>query len=267
MKIKNLGFGGDNPCRIIAELGTLHLSSYENLMEATKDAFLAGADAVKVQLINPVSAWWASKEQVQRYRSQEAKGWGLYSQNWSDYFSECQAVFDGPVFASVFDERFIGFLDGDMPAWKIGWKVNNMPGLIQAIFDTGKPVIWSLNGSEYWRQGLLAETDGEVRESTNSRAIENLSHSAFRLYVQTIYPTPLEKRIMPDFESGLYHGVSYHSTGLNFLYGAIMAGAKCLEVHVEGEKADGPDIRFALSLDELKRLVDCKNKIEALKAL
>lgn len=241
--------------KIIAELGTLHLDSMDNMMFSTEEAFKNGADYVKVQLIRGETAWWASERQKIRYGYIQ---WSI--EDWSRYFQKCRKEFNQPVFASIFDTCYlVDEITDNLPAFKLGWKANMMPELIERTFEYCKLVFWSLNGSEYWRHGLKADPNlsREESESKISRRIYALTRSPLttRLYVQTIYPTSSEYIEIPEFNKE-YHGLSCHYKDTDYIYKAVSKNPEILEVHVHSKESLGPDKTFSLSMKELNKLSD-----------
>lgn len=246
MKIRNLEIGENQPTRIIAELGTLHLSNYDNMMDAVKRCIVAGADLVKTQLIRTDTAWWASKNQLRRYAGLE---WSIAK--WTKFFKEANELSETPVFASVFDTCYF-CLNELMPAWKIGFRGRLMPELIDQAILSKKPVIISLgDSSDYHSRTLLKSLPEEV-------------------LVQFVQPDyPVHQRIMriPKFlsEKGHYKGLSVHSKDYSAFAAAILLGAQTLEVHVKGDNPDGPDCFFSLSTAELEQLVTLRNHLHSFK--
>ena len=237
MKIRNLEVSAHQPCRIIAELGTLHLSSYDNMMKATRDAIDHGADMVKVQMINPETSWWATEKQIQRYKRLT---WS--EKEWVRYFEEANAIAEAPAFSSIFCTSFLtkAILEV-MPAWKLGYKALWMPDLIEKTIATGIPAIFSIGGREDTQSMLVKEQ------------IKNASNVLFQ-YVQPIYPLDSTQLILPKFGDNFDHqGLSIHSQDYDIFGAAIMLGAQSLEVHVQGDDAEGGDTAFALTMNQLKR--------------
>ena len=267
-KIKGLEIGEEQPCRIVAELGTLNLLDMDDLWSAVKEAFQIGADMVKVQAVNWRTAWWASEGQIGRYKTlEEHSGIGPDKPVLDDFLRDVNKEFAGPVFSSIFDrcfitERFLKY----SPAVKLGWKTNAMPALIEEVFKrSNTPVVWSMNGLEYWRYGMEVKSQDKLydREATVAPRVAKLAfhERTIRLFVQTLYPVPEEKQMIPRFES-LWHGISAHSSDEKYLRAALAMGAKMMEVHCALGKAEGPDTAFALDSEKLKRLVDLKKKWE-----
>lgn len=245
MKIGNVEIGRNKPCKIIAELGTLHLHDKENMECVVQDCFISGADIVKTQLINPKTAWWATEEQKKRYRKLE---WTIGE--WHEFFKRCNKKKSKPVFASVFDDIYIRELNDVVPAWKIGNKaINDEEGhqIVKNCVDSGMNVMVSIaekNGKPHDPLGYLRHTPENV----------------FLFYVQPFYPV-LDKEVRLPVFGGMYHGLSIHTKNMNVLKAAMVLGAQAIEVHVQGYDAQGPDTTFALNMDELSELVHIRNKI------
>jgi sialic acid synthase SpsE len=232
MKIGKLVIGPDRPCRIVAELGTLHLHNYESLAQATKDALAAGADLVKVQMINAETAWWATSQQITRYKALQWK-----PTQFAKYFRE----FRGQAFASVFCESFL--TDGVIkasPAFKLASSARRMPFLSKSVLETGKPVLVSLR----------------------NEPVTPLPKTALPLYVLPYYPIDVYKEGLPKVGQ-FFRGFSLHTKDLSYLTAAMVLGAEVLEVHVMGKNAEGPDTDYALNMDELKVLVSLRSSLQA----
>ncbi len=236
MKIGDHIIEGGCRTAIIAELGTLHLhKNSKHLEDVVQDCINAGADFVKIQMINWRTAWWSNEIQLKRYKEIE---WSI--EKWNAFFNLSQH-FSKPVFPSVFDEWYLSTGLVDMyPAIKVANKVVSMPYLSNRILASGKPVIVSLSMSDRvkpWR-------------------VPNVKIQ----FVQTQYPTEDKDLILPCFGE-VYHGLSIHSENLRAMAASIMMGAQTLEVHVQGKDASGPDTKFALTLKQLERLVKIRDKI------
>lgn len=233
MRIGSLEIGNGWPMRIIAEIGTLHIhQGLKGMLKITEEAFKHGADLVKTQLINSETTWWATREQRERYRSFYDY---MFLDKWTEYLKICNRDF-GPTFSSVFDESYVRLFDALVPAWKIGYKATFMPSLVQTVLETRKPVILSITNLEQ-RAKLVPP---KFRES-----------SLF-LYVQPHYPTNSEQFLLPDLR--LYDGISLHSNDPKFAEAAFVFNPKLIEIHIQGEGANGPDTSFALTLPQLSEL-------------
>jgi len=225
--------------QFIAELGTLHLSDINNLMDATRDMYNAGVDYVKVQCINPESAWWATPEQRSRY---ERLYWT--PEKWSVYFSYCNK-FKNPPFASVWDEEFIDAINPYVTMWKIGYKARLNPSLIYAVLDTGKPTLISTTNAD---QDRFIHHQLGLDKYTNSKLI----------YVIPEYPVSTSRALIPPIFNE-YQGISIHTKDLTLISQILRLNPPYLELHVKGRHAEGSDTKFALNIEEVKQVVTLTN--------
>lgn len=228
MKIGNLEIGEDNPTRIIAELGTLHYhESQERILDVIGQCFKAGADLVKLQFINPYTAWWATEDQRFRYKSLFIE-WTIPKLN--QLMRESNKI--GPVFASFFDWIFFNV---EVPAIKLGYKARYMPNLALEAFNSDLPVIISCD--EF------------------SRQLYPYHPRAKYLWVDPNYPMKKSAREAFSYLDHInYHGFSLHTNNLEILKDCIHKKPELLEVHVQGENASGPDTSFALTIDQLAEI-------------
>ena len=245
MLMGGLEVGIGHPTRIVAELGTLHHhQGIDGLMLATRDAFNAGADFVKVQLIDPKTAWWASDYQLRRYHSLYKSFKRSY---WPIYLARANKEL-GPTFASVFDQDTLSEVYREMPAVKIAYIARIKDALVEACVDTGKPVIISL---------------GDDKLSQRVLQMSALSKSTVkRLFCQSVYPLPDFRARLPLFGS-IYHGLSAHTDNTALLCASFILGAELLEVHVQSTDASGADTKYALDIDRLKRLIEIRDMLSS----
>ncbi len=246
MKIGNIKID-KGKCKIVAELGTLHNQSFTAVKKAIQSSFDAGADLCKMQMIHPELVWWATKAQKARYA-------GLKHQilDWAMFLEECNEEFKSPVFLSVFHEWHVECLDDFMPAWKLGYKARLMPALIEACIQTKKPLIMSLNKA-------LELDDFFDIAMTYPGVLDRIIF----LYVQSIYPIPKLKVRLPKFgrsSETTFQGLSIHSKDFDIFRAAFCLNAQMLEVHVKDRGASGPDVSFALTMNELEKLVKIRNE-------
>lgn len=231
MEIKGLKIGLDHPTRIIAELGTLHLhQSKDEILTVIGQCIDAGADLVKLQFINPDTAWWATEEQLLRYRSLFSQ-WTIPRLN--DLMITANKTFKAPVFASIFDPVFLNI---DMPLIKLGYKVKYNQNLALAAFNDGRPVIISCD--------------------TFSRQLFPNHPRTKYLWVDPSYPMIENLNNIAPIDHIFFHGYSCHTNNLNFINTLSKnSRPELLELHVQGKGASGSDTAFALTLDQLKEVV------------
>src|SRR3990167_10422527 len=125
---------------IIAELGTLHHHDLKSLKTAARDAFNAGANAVKTQIIDPAFAFWARPETIARYKRLLVTA---SYQRMRDYLYEANTLHKKPVFASLFAEWMVDYFDPVLPLHKVASRLNLHHGFISMIASRGKPVLVS----------------------------------------------------------------------------------------------------------------------------
>lgn len=228
MRIKNLEIGPEYPTRIIAELGTLHLhQTKDEILEVIGQCITAGADLVKLQFINPDTAWWASWAQLLRYKSL-FNSWSIQALN--DLMTEANKTYDTPVFASIFDPIFF---DVEMPAIKLGYKVRYTPWMAIDAFNRNVPVIISCDNF--------------------SRLLYPNHPITKYLWVDPTYPMPPDSPI-PPVDHNIWHGYSLHTNNQTLITRALAQAPELLELHVQGEGANGPDTSFALTINQLRKV-------------
>lgn len=222
---------------IIAELGNIHLHNIDNCRVAIRDTFNAGADFVKLQVINPLTAYWASKEQFERYKS---IAWSIEAHR--EFYEEMNAIYSNRVFASVFDLDYAKQLKDVMPIWKVAFKMRDNQPLISNMIWTGKPIIFSTRSKFY-----LEDYD---RYFTRSDKFIILYATEYE------YKRNLEQNIKQAFAAGKYAGVSINFGGKQCTTLAKYLSSECryIEVHVQGVGAIGPDSEWSLRLNTLEKL-------------
>lgn len=254
MKIKNLVIDGTSEPKLIAELGTLHLSSYSNLLQACEDMEKANADAIKVQLINWRTAWWANQEQSERYQKLElnVRSWKLdchyepfqeFILNWKQALIDLNKRFKIPVFASAFDAEFVTILNDVVPAWKLGYKALSMPALQEAVYKSSKPIFQSFD--------LLA-SDKILTEP-----------DFIPMLTQPDYPIRPSHLRLVDFRRSFFRGLSIHAKYpgiIDYVKASCKLGCKVFEIHAMGEGAEGPDTLFACNTEQMNELKTVMNQ-------
>ena len=236
MKIGKVEIAKDLPCKIIAEIGTLHHhQGVDGLLLATRDAFNAGADIVKTQLIDPTHAWWSTPAQRSRYYRLIEK---FPREHWDKYLYKANNEL-GPTFASVFDGETIDQTKDVMPAVKIAYLARTRTDLVNSAKRALKGKIIISYSDDQDSQGMIDRSH---------------NYSGKNLYVQSAYPLEEDQCRLPLFGT-TYHGLSIHSSNFQIFAGALSLGAELLEVHVQGTDAQGKDTEFALDMEQLNKLV------------
>ena len=222
---------------IIAELGNIHLHSKSSTESAVYDAFSAGADLVKIQCINPLTAYWATNEQHKRY---EAFTWPI--ERYIDFFSSMNEKYGNRVFASTFDAMYVDALKAVMPYWKVAFRMRDDTPMIAKMLWTERPIFFSTRGKFY---------------AHDSSTWFYKSDQFIPLYAtEYMFDSKTETKIVQSFKAGSYKGLSINFGGSHAIRVAAHLAHRCryIEAHVRGENAIGPDAAWSLTMKELEQL-------------
>jgi N,N'-diacetyllegionaminate synthase len=147
-----------------------------------------------------------------------------------------------------------------MPMWKIAsGEVSNLP-LLDALVETGKPVLLSSGMSS------LAELD---------KAVDRVKRAGLPVAVMqctTAYPCPPERiglNMLPELRAryDCFVGLSDHSGTIYPGIAAATLGCDVLEVHVTMSRGMfGPDVPASVTIEELRQLVDGVRFVETMLA-
>ena len=190
---------------IISEIFPQHGGSLRVAEQMILQSKLGGADAVKVQLY-PASMFPGADGASRDYLELDFDG----LKRLKTYADQV----DIALFGTPFDfERLDWCLKLDLPYLKTAARTNREnPELVQAMLDTGKPVV------------LSVPSDMDFDEVPHAE-------QAIYLYCVMKYPAFLEDMKMPDFKNSPYHGLSDHSIGIAASLWAFAHGAEYLEKH------------------------------------
>lgn len=241
----------DDRVLIIAEVGNNHEGNFALAEELIGRAAEAGADAVKFQTIVPerlVSVQQTARiEQLNRFRFS-------YEQ-----FAQLKATADreGILFLSTpFDIDSARFLDGIVPAFKIASGDNTFFPLLEAVAETGKPIIMSAGMTELDEIRTSKERIESVWERTGRKGELAVLHCVVS------YPTPAEEAnllaIRELQQLGVTVGYSDHTIGIQAAVLSVALGARIVEKHFTIDKNYSSFRDHQLSADpaELKELVE-----------
>ncbi len=193
--------------KIIVDLCNQHFGSLDELKRMTLNAYSAGADVVKIQLMDS-EKYFGTKEKKYRDISY------IEAYELSQY---CQHI--GVEFmASVFDEERLDWVEEfGVKTHKVASKVSkNDKVLTEKILNCNKPTIISTGLHDF----------GEFPYGHD----ENIDY----LFCVAKYPTFLHDPAlgkMPSFKKPGYTGYSDHSIGIAAPLRAHMLGAQILEKH------------------------------------
>lgn len=244
---------------VIAEIGNNHEGSLSLALEMVAAAAEAGADAVKVQVINPEKL----VNRAQAERIAQLKRFKLPDSAWSEIAAQAQAR--GLLFiASAFDESSLALIGELVAAIKIAsGDLDYGPLLIQAA-RLGKPMILSTG------MGTLEE----IRTAVDLLAVHlgserPLPQSLALLHCVSLYPTPGEQANLRAIHTlqnvfGLTVGYSDHTLGIEAAIVALSLGARIIEKHFTLDKTRSTFRDHALSADpaDLQRLATVAHTLD-----
>lgn len=243
MNIGGVGIGGDNPCRVVAEISNNHNGDLHRAIRLIDAVKAAGADLVKFQCYTPQELVdlrgdgpapdpWGSDGWTMRDLYEKAQT----PHHWFPALVEHCRRIGMPWFSSVFGPgslQLLLFLD--CPAYKIAALDADAWELWLKVRDSGKPLIVSLREPHDYDADL-------------------------KLYCPEGYPQehfdfdPLEH----------FDGLSYHGTDPAIPFAAAALGAKMLEVHVH-LRDEPSELEANVSLDEhqLRELCEMVQELRA----
>lgn len=157
-------------------------------------------------------------------------------------------------------EAFRLLEDLDVPAWKMGSGEFRSWELVDAMMETGKPILLS-TGMSSWPE--IEEMVCRIQQRGNELVLMQCTSS---------YPTPLEKvglNVLPLYTErfGCAVGLSDHSGTPWPALAAMARGVSVVEVHVVmHRRAFGPDVSASLLPDELALLAQAREAFVAMDA-
>jgi len=247
--------GAGEPCFVIAEIGINHNGSVELAKKLIDGAFLAGADAVKLQKRTPERCVPPEQWDVERDTP-----WGRMT--YIDYRRRMEfgvrelAALDRHCrergvlwFASCWDEEAVEMMERfDPPCIKAASASLTDHGLLRAMRSTGRPLILSTGMS------TLDEIDEAVVVAGRQELL--LAHST------SSYPCPpsdLNLRMLDTLARRFPEcpvGYSGHETGLAPTWAAVALGATFVERHITLDRALwGSDQAASVEIGGFLRLV------------
>ena len=193
---------------IIVDLCNQHLGSLSELKRMSLNAFLSGADAVKIQLVDSKNMFGDDKRSYRDIDFSKFKNLKKYCDN-----------LDIPLLATPFgSESFKWIKDLGIDRYKIASRtVKEDPDLCEKILEDNKPTIISTGRCDIGEYPF------------------GFSENIYYLFCVSKYPTYLyDERLkeMPSkFERYGYHGYSDHTIGIAAALEAFNRGCAILEKH------------------------------------
>lgn len=248
-KIKNFTIGKKRTF-IIAEIGVNHNGNLKYAKKLIQAAKKSGADAAKLQIINPVESY-----------AKNTKSYKIFNKNLLKFdelkilskYAKDQKIL---LFATPGDFSSLRIIKKlNFPAIKISsGLMNNIP-LIRKCAKMKLPIIISTGFAEY----------EEIRE-----ALKNITKYHKKLAVlkcTSLYPAPLTSLNLNSIKKlknlGAVVGYSDHSLGELSCLVAVSLGAKVIEKHFTlNKKLKGADHKISMIPKEFLSMVKKIRKIE-----
>ena len=265
--------GEGQPTFIIAELSGNHHQKYDEAVSLIHAAAEAGADAVKLQTytadtitIKSDKKWFVvgGKDQPESWKNKTI--YDLYELahtpwDWQAKLKREAEKLGLILFSTPFDNTAVDFLEElNVPCYKIAsYEVVHIP-LIKKIAQTGKPVIMSIGFATPQEISWALETlhDNGVKEILVMHCVT--------AYASEADVSTMNLSTIKDIESkyGVLGGFSDNNGGTEVpIAAATLYGAHAIEKHLILDKdSSGPDARFSISPDEMKRMIGAIRSIE-----
>ncbi len=228
---------------IIAEIGQNHNGDISLALELIRQAKSNGADVAKFQLFD-ARALFPTKEQ--------GNEWFDYNCKTEITKAQLHALVEAcekekiEFMASVFDVERIAWLEEvGMKRYKVASRSVHEPALLQAVANTGKPLLVSLG---QWKEKEFPKIKSP--------------HPVDFLYCISKYPAPLEDMKFNSVDFKKYAGFSDHSIGLTAPFAAFSRGARIIEKHFTLDKnLYGPDHSGSMTPEELLALSKFRDEV------
>jgi N-acetylneuraminate synthase len=256
IETESICIGEGHPCFIIAEVAQAHDGSLGMAYAYIDAVAKTGANAIKFQ--THIAAEESSSEEPWRvkfsYQDETRydywKRMEFTEEQWLGLKQHADKM--GLIFlSSPFSIEAVRLLDEiQTPMWKVASGEVNSMYLLEAMVNTGKPIIMS-SGMSYIEE--LDERAAYFKDAGVMWAI---------LECTTSYPTQPEQIDLAQMSYyrqryGCAVGLSDHSGTIYAGLAGAALGADIIEVHVcFSKELFGPDVKASLTTDELKNMVD-----------
>lgn len=251
---KNYSIGSDNPCYIVAEIGSNHNGNFDLACELIEKAAEAGVNAVKFQTFKAEQHYSRKTSKISLYEED------IYSliesleidRSWHTKLSKLCNDLKVDFLDSPCDSEAIKIaLSVDMPLIKVASFDMVDSRLIDEITKTGKPIIFSTGMANL----------SEIQNAINI-ARGNKNNKIIALQCTSLYPAPIHLSNLNAMETiekafNVIVGYSDHTVGDHIPLSAVAMGAKVIEKHYTLDRSmQGPDHNFAIQPNELKEMID-----------
>lgn len=246
--------GPEHPTVIIAEIGINHEGSVDTCAKMIEQAALSGADAIKLQTVNPEENYAPGTESHKLFKS----AW-LTLEKTAKMFEHARTLGVEP-FTTAGDFRTLASVDALNPAaHKISsGLLTNLP-LIREAALTGRTLLMSTGMND------LKAIDAAVCMARNKK-----NHSIGLFQCTSLYPAPpetLNLRVIGALtdQYRLPCGFSDHSEGIDAPAHAVAAGAQMIEKHFTlNRRRPSFDHHLSLEPKEFKTMVSKVRSLEVI---
>ncbi|MBL42054.1 MAG: N-acetylneuraminate synthase [Rhodospirillaceae bacterium] len=240
-----------SPCYIIAEIGINHEGDVNKAIVLTKEAFKAGADAVKFQIVDPDLSYEEKSISYKLFKKSLLKA--------NEYENLLKKfIHKGDIFATPGDLKSLDLCEKlNINFYKISsGLLTNLP-LIKEIKKTGKSIILSTG------MASIEEIKTVVKNIQNKRKNNLAILHCVSVYPAAIGETNLNSIRYLNRKFNVITGYSDHVLNYKASLLAVAAGAKIIEKHFTlDNKARGFDHKISLDPKEFKNMVTEIRKIE-----
>jgi sialic acid synthase SpsE len=245
--------GKDAPVLVIAEIGINHEGDADRCGRMIERAAASGADAIKLQTIDPERNYERGSESHRMFSS------GMLSPEATARMFKLSRDLGVEPFTTVGDFETLEWVMKLKPAgYKISSGLLTCLPIISRIAEQGYPLLMSTGVA------LPEDIERAVATARNAKAA-----GIALLQCTSLYPAPLRRLNLANIEAltdryGCLAGFSDHSIGVEAPAFAVAAGAVIIEKHFSLDPSR-PSYDHAISLDQdgFREMVDRVRRAEA----
>jgi N-acetylneuraminate synthase len=253
----------ESPSFLIAEIGNNHNGDLDRAFDLIDAAAEAGADCAKFQMRDLASLYRnagdsndASSDLGSQYTLDLLSRFQLQDEELFRAFDHCRTRGLVPL-CTPWDEVSLKALEAyGLPGYKIASADFTNHGLLDAVAETGKPMICST--------GMA--TEAEIVQGVNH--LQGLGAPFVLLHCNSTYPAPFKDvnlrymQHLQEISSGLV-GYSGHERDIHTAVAAVALGAKVIEKHFTLDKTmEGNDHKVSLLPEEFAQMVTGIRQVE-----
>ena len=225
----------DYGTEIIAEVGSTHEGNFSRMLAMIAEAADQGANTVKFQWVSSANRL-ADRRQAHGYTS--SYRFIQFDPSWLPRLAGACVAHGVKFLCTVYLPEDVVLVNPHVSEFKVSsFEVEDME-LIQQLERTGKPLVVST--------GMM--TIEEVVRVRHEFSRELMKRTRW-LHCVSAYPCPVEALQLRVMETGIYDGVSDHTTSLISGAVAVGKGATVIEKHVRSSYCSANNADFTVSLD------------------